>query len=73
MTPLLENSLIPKLTLAKRETVLWARRGVKLRGDVDLNVSGKPRAQRAVYPTACACWTKPLRGEKSRGLIKSRM
>jgi DNA polymerase-1 len=32
LTPLLENSLIPKLTLAKRETVFWARQGVKLRG-----------------------------------------
>jgi len=32
LTPLLENSLIQKLTLAKRETVVWARRGVKLRG-----------------------------------------
>jgi DNA polymerase-1 len=32
LTPLLENSLIPKLTLAKRETVFWARRGVRLRG-----------------------------------------
>jgi DNA polymerase-1 len=32
LTPLLENSLIPKLTLAKRETVFWARRGVTLRG-----------------------------------------
>jgi DNA polymerase-1 len=32
LTPLLENSLIPKLTLAKRETVFWARHGVKLRG-----------------------------------------
>ncbi|UCH28795.1 MAG: DNA polymerase I, partial [Myxococcales bacterium] len=29
---LLENSLIPKLALAKRETVFWARRGVTLRG-----------------------------------------
>jgi DNA polymerase-1 len=32
LRPLLENSLIPKLTLAKRETVFWARRGVTLRG-----------------------------------------
>jgi DNA polymerase-1 len=32
LTPLLENSLIPKRTLAKRETVFWARRGVNLRG-----------------------------------------
>ena len=32
LTPLLENSLIPKLALAKRETVLWARRGVAFRG-----------------------------------------
>jgi DNA polymerase-1 len=32
LTPLLENSLIPKLTLCKRETVFWARRGVTLRG-----------------------------------------
>ena len=32
LTPLLENSLIPKMTLAKRETVFWARRGVTLRG-----------------------------------------
>jgi DNA polymerase-1 len=32
LAPLLENSLIPKLTLAKRETVFWARRGVTLRG-----------------------------------------
>ena len=32
LTPLLENSLIAKLTLAKRETVFWARRGVTLRG-----------------------------------------
>ena len=32
LEPLLENSLIPKLTLAKRERVLWARRGVALRG-----------------------------------------
>ena len=30
--PLLENSLMPKLTLAKREEVFWARRGVRLRG-----------------------------------------
>ncbi|MEM7434079.1 MAG: DNA polymerase I [Myxococcota bacterium] len=30
--PLLENSLIPKMTHAKRETVLWARRDVTLRG-----------------------------------------
>ena len=30
--PLLENSLIPKRTLAKREAVFWARRGVTLRG-----------------------------------------
>jgi DNA polymerase-1 len=30
--PLLENSLIAKLALAKREIVLWARRGVTLRG-----------------------------------------
>jgi DNA polymerase I len=32
LTPLLENSLITKLSLAKRETVFWARRGVTLRG-----------------------------------------
>jgi DNA polymerase-1 len=32
LTPLLENSLIPKLALAKREAVFWARRGVTLRG-----------------------------------------
>jgi DNA polymerase-1 len=32
LTLLLENSLIPKLTQAKRETVFWARQGVKLRG-----------------------------------------
>jgi len=32
LTPLLENSLIPKLALAKREMVFWARRGVTLRG-----------------------------------------
>ena len=32
LRPLLENSLIPKFTLAKRERVLWARRGVALRG-----------------------------------------
>ncbi len=32
LKPLLENSLIPKLTLAKRETVFWAGRGVELRG-----------------------------------------
>ena len=32
LTPLLENSLIPKLTLAKREKVFWARRDVTLRG-----------------------------------------
>jgi len=32
LAPLLENSLIPKLTLAKRESVFWARRGVTLRG-----------------------------------------
>ncbi|MFW2388141.1 MAG: DNA polymerase I, partial [Polyangiales bacterium] len=32
LTPLLENSLMPKLTLAKREEVFWARRGVTLRG-----------------------------------------
>jgi DNA polymerase-1 len=32
LTPLLENSLIPKLTLAKRERVFWARRDVTLRG-----------------------------------------
>ena len=32
LTPLLENSLIPKLALAKREDVFWARRGVTLRG-----------------------------------------
>ncbi len=32
LTPLLENSLIPKNALAKRETVFWARRGVQLRG-----------------------------------------
>jgi DNA polymerase-1 len=30
--PLLENSLIAKRTLAKREEVFWARRGVTLRG-----------------------------------------
>ncbi|MGB5349378.1 MAG: DNA polymerase I [Polyangiales bacterium] len=30
--PLLENSLIPKRTLAKREEVFWARREVTLRG-----------------------------------------
>ncbi|MDH3654553.1 MAG: DNA polymerase I [Myxococcales bacterium] len=30
--PLLENSLIPKRTLAKREEVFWAQRGVTLRG-----------------------------------------
>jgi DNA polymerase-1 len=32
LTPLLENSLIPKLALAKREKVFWTRRGVALRG-----------------------------------------
>ncbi len=32
LTPLLRNSLIAKQTLAKRETVFWARRGVILRG-----------------------------------------
>jgi DNA polymerase-1 len=32
LAPLLENSLIPKLTLCKRETVFWARRGVAVRG-----------------------------------------
>ncbi|MGB8224227.1 MAG: DNA polymerase I [Polyangiales bacterium] len=32
LTPLLENSLIEKLALAKRETVFWARRGVTFRG-----------------------------------------
>ena len=32
LTPLLENSLIPKLTHCKRETVFWARRSVTLRG-----------------------------------------
>jgi DNA polymerase-1 len=32
LTPLLENSLIPKFALAKREAVFWARRGVTLRG-----------------------------------------
>ncbi|MGB9340118.1 MAG: DNA polymerase I [Polyangiales bacterium] len=32
LTPLLHNSLIPKLTLAKREKAFWARRGVTLRG-----------------------------------------
>ena len=32
LKPLLENSLIPKLTLAKREAVFWTRHGVKLRG-----------------------------------------
>jgi DNA polymerase-1 len=32
LKPLLENSLIPKLALAKREEVFWARRGVTLRG-----------------------------------------
>ena len=31
-SPLLENSLIPKRALAKREEVFWARRGVTLRG-----------------------------------------
>jgi DNA polymerase-1 len=30
--PLLENSLIAKRTLAKREEVFWARRGITLRG-----------------------------------------
>ncbi|NNE19664.1 MAG: DNA polymerase I, partial [Myxococcales bacterium] len=32
LRPLLENSLIPKQTLAKREEVFWARRGITLRG-----------------------------------------
>ncbi|KPK52151.1 MAG: hypothetical protein AMJ63_10280 [Myxococcales bacterium SG8_38_1] len=32
LTPLLQNSLIPKQTLAKRETVFWNRRGLILRG-----------------------------------------
>ncbi len=32
LTPLLQNSLIPKLALAKREKVFWARQGVPLRG-----------------------------------------
>jgi len=32
LTPLLENSLIPKQALAKRETVFWAGRGVTFRG-----------------------------------------
>jgi DNA polymerase-1 len=32
LTPLLENSLVTKLSLAKRETVFWARRDVRLRG-----------------------------------------
>ncbi|TNF64462.1 MAG: DNA polymerase I, partial [Deltaproteobacteria bacterium] len=32
LKPLLENSLIPKLALAKREEVFWARRDVTLRG-----------------------------------------
>ena len=32
LEPLLVNSLIPKHTLAKRETVFWARRDIKLRG-----------------------------------------
>jgi len=32
LKPLLENSLIPKLTLSKREKVFWAGRGVTLRG-----------------------------------------
>jgi DNA polymerase-1 len=32
IAPLLENSLIPKLTLSKREKVFWARRDVTLRG-----------------------------------------
>ncbi len=32
LKPLFENSLIPKLTLAKRETVFWKGRGVKVRG-----------------------------------------
>ena len=32
LSPLLENSLIPKLALAKREWVFWARHGVALRG-----------------------------------------
>ena len=40
LTPLLENSLIPKMTLAKRETVFWARRGVTLRGiDFDPSIA----------------------------------
>ncbi|MGB5812996.1 MAG: DNA polymerase I [Polyangiales bacterium] len=34
LQPLLENSLIPKLALAKREAVFWARRGVTVRGVV---------------------------------------
>jgi len=32
LKPLLENSLIPKLCLAKRDAAFWARRGVRLRG-----------------------------------------
>ena len=32
IAPLLRNSLIPKLTLAKRESALWSRRGIPLRG-----------------------------------------
>jgi DNA polymerase-1 len=32
LVPILQNSLIPKLTLSKRETVFWARREVTLRG-----------------------------------------
>lgn len=32
LEPLLSNSLVPKLTSAKRERVIWARRGVPLRG-----------------------------------------
>ncbi len=32
LKPLLENSLIPKMTLAKREIAFWARQGVALRG-----------------------------------------
>lgn len=32
LVPLLENSLIPKMTLVKRESVFWARQGVTLRG-----------------------------------------
>lgn len=32
LAPLLENSLLPKMTLAKREMIFWARRGVTIRG-----------------------------------------